>query len=416
MPAAPFPADEADRLQALQALELLDTPPEQAFEDLVKLASQICGVPISLISLLDSDRQWFKAKTGLEARETPREMAFCGYAIHGEDILEVHDAREDPRFQDNPLVRSDPNIRFYAGMPLSTSDGHKLGTLCVIDNKPNALSASQRFALQTLAQQVMTQIELRMAVRRIQDTLGEVEQKRERLEELRDIQDRLLSVLAHDLRNAFYSLEGLLDLLAEEEMEPEEQANLIQVMRQSLNAVRSLFDELLAWANGRIKGPEEVAPQPVYQMAQKELARLKDAAKKKDVFLDNQLPPTLHAAISPDRLGFVFRNLTQNAIKFTGNGTVKLSWVEQPAGGTLVIQDSGCGMSSLQLNKLFDWELKSSSPGTAGEQGSGVGLLLCRDFVNEWGGRIWAESEEGEGSTFSVFIPRHLLSSESAIA
>jgi signal transduction histidine kinase len=123
------------------------------------------------------------------------------------------------------------------------------------------------------------------------------------------------------------------------------------------------------------------------------------------------LPEDLQAEIHPERLSFVIRNLTQNAIKFTEQGLVELSWREQKEGGVLTVEDSGCGMSDQQLDRLFDWEEKPSSPGTAGELGSGVGLLLCKDFVEEWGGRIWVESEEGEGSTFFVLIPHALLSS-----
>ncbi len=159
---APLPSQETQRLQALRSYAVLDTSPESSFDDLVQLASHICQAPIALVSLIDEKRQWFKARTGLEATETPREMAFCAHAIlQPDELLQVPDAQQDPRFADNPLVTGEPHIRFYAGMPLVTSTGHALGTLCVIDRAPRELNPAQRKALQVLGHQVMTLLELR---------------------------------------------------------------------------------------------------------------------------------------------------------------------------------------------------------------------------------------------------------------
>jgi PAS domain S-box-containing protein len=159
---AALPLQEAQRLQALRAYAVLDTPPESSFDDLVQLASQICQTPIALVSLIDENRQWFKARTGMEATETPREMAFCAHTIlQPGELLQVCDAQKDPRFADNPVVAGEPHLRFYAGMPLVTSSGQALGTLCVIDRIPRELDPAQRHALQVLARQVMTLLELR---------------------------------------------------------------------------------------------------------------------------------------------------------------------------------------------------------------------------------------------------------------
>ncbi len=153
---------EAERLRAVQASGLLDTLPERAYDNLTKLASIICGTPIALISLLDKDRQWFKSKIGLDANETGRDVAFCNHAIQtNEELLQVFDASVDTRFQENPLVTGDPKIRFYAGAPLRTSDGHALGTLCVIDRRPRELSPEQAEGLRALADQLMLLIEAR---------------------------------------------------------------------------------------------------------------------------------------------------------------------------------------------------------------------------------------------------------------
>lgn len=152
---------EATRLAALEDCEILDTPPEKAFDEITRLAAYICGTPIALISLVDAQRQWFKSKVGLEADETTRDIAFCDYTIRQAGLLIVSDALTDRRFATNPLVTSEPYIRFYAGVPLLTPEGHALGTLCVIDYLPKELTAGQMEALTTLGNQVSTQILLR---------------------------------------------------------------------------------------------------------------------------------------------------------------------------------------------------------------------------------------------------------------
>jgi PAS domain S-box-containing protein len=176
---APKPANEAERLQALHDLELLDTLPETAFDDIVQIASAVCGVPIALVSLVDSERQWFKARVGLGATETHRDLAFCAHAINTPDpVFEVPDACLDARFATNPLVTEAPSIRFYAGTPLLTPEGHAIGTLCVIDSVPQKLNPAQSEALVALGRRVMSEVELRSSVKRLQGTRRELEQTR----------------------------------------------------------------------------------------------------------------------------------------------------------------------------------------------------------------------------------------------
>lgn len=159
---APLPANETARLAAVNSFELLDSAEEEQFDDLTKLAAYICDAPISVISLIDENRQWFMSKFGLDPREMPREFAFCAWTILQDDIMEVPDALLDDRFKSNPLVTGEPKIRFYAGKPLVTANGLKLGTLCVVDNKPRKLSPAQREALTLLSHQAMRLIELRL--------------------------------------------------------------------------------------------------------------------------------------------------------------------------------------------------------------------------------------------------------------
>lgn len=158
---APLPKNEAKRLKVLWQYDVLDTVPEEVFDDLTDLAAHICEAPIALISLVDENRQWFKSRVGLTTKETSRDVSFCAHAILQSGLFLIPDATKDPRFRDNPIVTGPPRIRFYAGVPLKSPDGFALGTLCVLDKQPKRLRAEQKRALLVLARHVETQLELR---------------------------------------------------------------------------------------------------------------------------------------------------------------------------------------------------------------------------------------------------------------
>ena len=185
MMSAPIPANEKKRLKVLWQYEVLDTVPEEVFDDLTELAARICEAPIALISLVDESRQWFKSKVGTTVNETSRDISFCAHAIAQNDLFIVPDATQDPRFAENPLVKSDPKIRFYAGAPLITPDGHALGTLCVIDKIPRQLRPDQQQALRILARHVVSQLELRRRSRELAAARHEGEQFKNEVEKLR---------------------------------------------------------------------------------------------------------------------------------------------------------------------------------------------------------------------------------------
>lgn len=181
----PIPKNEKKRLEILWQYEVLDTVPEEVFDDLAELAGGICEAPVAMITLVDEKRQWFKAKVGTTLSETSRDISFCGHAILQRDLFIVPDTLKDERFADNPLVKSEPRIRFYAGAPLITPGGHALGTLCVLDKVPHTLREGQKRALRILSLHVMTQLELRHRSRELAHANQQHEQLQQELELVR---------------------------------------------------------------------------------------------------------------------------------------------------------------------------------------------------------------------------------------
>jgi GAF domain-containing protein len=201
MKTAPWPADEVARLMALDDYDVLDTEPESGFDDLTAIAAQVCQTPIALVSLVDAHRQWFKSRHGLDATETPREVAFCAHAILESGPFIVPEARLDPRFDDNPLSIGAPHVQFYAGAPLRTACGRALGTLCVIDHQPRQLSAEQLDSLRRLGRQVMSQLELRKARRTAERGLATNVQ--------------VMARFGHELRTRLAGVMGAVELLVD---------------------------------------------------------------------------------------------------------------------------------------------------------------------------------------------------------
>ena len=187
---------EATRVAALDRYAILDSEPEEAFDDLVILAAQVCETPMAMLSLLDDHRQWFKAKVGVQIRETPKDISICAHAIQGKDLFIVNDTQEDPRFRENPLVVGEPRIRFYAGEPLVNEEGYALGTLCVVDREPRVLDEEQKNALKALGRLALRQMELRKNLQLLKEALSDrTREEHARELELKRLEEKLVRVL-----------------------------------------------------------------------------------------------------------------------------------------------------------------------------------------------------------------------------
>jgi GAF domain-containing protein len=193
---SPTLSTEVARLAALDRYAILDTDPEESFDDLVILASYVCKTPMAMLSLLDDHRQWFKSKIGVQVRETPLELSICAHAIKQEDLFIVPDTLKDARFRENPLVQGEPHIRFYAGAPLINEDGYALGTLCVVDREPRELDPEQKQSLKSLRQLALRQMELRRNLLLLKDALNDrTREEHARELELKRLEEKLVRVL-----------------------------------------------------------------------------------------------------------------------------------------------------------------------------------------------------------------------------
>jgi signal transduction histidine kinase len=408
MPGAPFPQNEPQRLKALAAYGILDTPEEEDYNDLVRLASQLCQTPISLIVLLDEHRQWFKASVGAgDIRETPREYAFCAHTILAPQALVVPDTQQDSRFNDNPLVNLDPKIRFYAGMPLETQEGHKLGTLCVLDLVPRTLSSEQLFALKVLARQAMQLIELRKRNEELAASLQTISQAHTKLNELDALRNRFLSILSHDIKSPLSSLQSLLGLWEKGNITREEIETFFSRIHGALKETRSLLDNILEWALSQSEG-WQLQPRQIDLFALTENIRHYFAltSKERGIQIDNQLANPFMVCADEQIVNFVLRNLMANAIKFTPeSGKITLTAQTEARIIRISVADTGVGIGPDELSRLFDWKYRNSTQGLTGEKGAGVGLIICREFAMKHGGDLSIESEKGKGTTAQLILP-----------
>lgn len=372
MKIAPPTADEAARLKALYDYEVLDTEAEKMFDDLTQLASQICDAPITLISLIDPNRQWFKSKVGIDTEETSRDIAFCAHAIHQKEIFEIPDTLQDKRFFDNPLVTSAPNIRFYAGTPLVSQDGHAIGTLCVIDDKPNKLTKEQRQALEVLGRSVISQMELR--------------QKIKELKQANEHKTEFLSNMSHELRTPLNAIIGFSRLMSDDIKHQKLPAKFSEYLghidysgRRLLSVVNSVID-----LNKIEVGMMQVRlEQTCIRVFIKNLeGMLAITANEREVAFSVKVSDKLstNLVIDQDKISQIITNLVHNAIKFTDSGKwVKVEFTINNENLVITVADQGVGISTIDQTKLFD---KFQQVGQAkSSQGSGLGLSITQSLV-----------------------------------
>jgi len=395
--------NEIERLESLRSYAILDTLPEKDYDEITYLASQICGTPISLISLIDENRQWFKSHHGLNATETPREFAFCAHAINDQDkILIVPDSRIDNRFHDNPLVTDNPYVIFYAGIPLVSPKGYSLGTLCVIDNVPRSLNESQIQALKILANQLMKLMELRIS-------LIELQQSEQKLKELNATKDRLFSIIGHDLRGPIGGFKSLIESLISgfDLSDTENLISVLQLIQKSANSTYNLLENLLYWAKSQtneiVYAPEEMKLKELVLIA---IDLFSEMTKNKQLEIVDDVPEDVIVFADKNMLMTVLRNLISNAIKFTETGKqIRISATQNETEHLIIIKDEGVGINQENQNKLFNKLEHMTTYGTNGEKGSGLGLLLCKEFIEKNKGNISVESELGQGSSFKFTLP-----------
>ena len=391
MIAPDFPTDEGKRLQDVYRTQLLDTPEEKEFDEIVQLASDLCNTPISLITLLDTERQWFKAKVGLDASETSREVSFCGHAILQNEIFEVPDALKDIRFSDNPLVTDGPEIRFYAGMPLVTESGSRLGTLCVIDTTPRVLTERQRFALKVLASNVIKVAELRS--------------KNRQLHHLTENQKRIISIVAHDVRNPLASIKSVIDLKKDDFIDEQTAAEMLSLVSVQLDSTLDMVDNVVGWGQLQLK-PAMMASAEInlYQLVNEIFIADGLAAKMKNNQLVNNVGANVLLYIDKQVIKFILRNLVSNSNKFTENGSITVTALQQVNKTEITITDTGIGMSADKAEQLFTQTGGTTTLGTNNEKGSGLGLMLVKEFIDQLKGSIHVESTPGKGTKFIISI------------
>ena len=410
---APLPSDEEQRLAALYDYEILDTLPEQVFDDLTQLAAQICEVPISVVSLVDANRQWFKSKVGLDADQTPRDVAFCAHAIHDRELLVVKDAREDERFADNPLVTGAPDIRFYAGAPLVEPGGHKLGTICVIDRVPRDLAPDQLEALSALSRQVVSQLELRKKLSEQRELTTRLQVARTEAEQANRTKSRFLAHMSHELRTPLNAIIGFSKILRKTLPETVGNKQPLYCDRITDNGLH-----LLALVNNvldlsRIEADQvDITHEPfnLPELLHDVTAQVESLVSQHGNTLVLSCDESLESMTSdPMRVRQCLINLLSNACKFTTDGTITIAAVEETRDAVpwvrFEVADTGQGMTPEETSRVFDEFYRAQQPTAGHREGTGLGLAITQQFCRLLGGEITVRSRLEVGTTFVIRLP-----------
>ena len=378
------PTRESRRLRALRDYAILDTPQEAVFDDVVQLASLFCDTPIALVSLVDAERQWFKAEVGLGLRETPLEASICAHAILEQDLLMVPDTLGDPRFRENPLVAGEPGLRFYAGALLKSPDGMPVGTVCVLDTRPRELTPGQLDGLRRLARQVMNQLELRRIVRDAQRTEGRL--------------TGLIAAAGHDVKAPLRSANHALDRI--QRVFPAA-VDLCAKGTRALAGVDRQLTQLLAVASTGAQIDPTVTTDLGEAFAVLSSLWTSDARRRG---ISLSLPPVILKVRGPEALiETLIGNLLSNAMKYTpagGNVTVTV----QDGGDhvAVTVADNGVGIAPDRQGAIFD-AFRQVDPDA---EGLGLGLWIVGQIAATLQATVEVQSEPGQGSRFTVRLPK----------
>lgn len=391
---------ERERISTLKNYNILDTLSEIEYDDITKIASLVCNTPIALISLIDTNRQFFKSRQGLDITETPREHSFCAMAIQKpEEIMIVADSRKDVRFMNNPMVTGDPHVIFYAGVPLVNADGYALGSLCVIDNKPNNLNQQQIDVLKSLGRQVMNLLELRKKTRLL------LESKKE-LKVLAKEMESFARVASHDLKEPLRMIKSFLKLFEDKYSKNLENnaKKYIDIALDGANRLDILITDLLEFsvAGKNINDIKEIDVGEIIEDVKKLLSL--EIKEHQAIINYSELPKI---KISETAIRQILQNLISNAIKYQNKDSkpiITITGRETNTHWEFSVRDNGIGIDKEYLESIFTifkrLHRKEEFPGT------GIGLAICKKIVGQYGGEIRVESEEGKGSTFYFNISK----------
>jgi signal transduction histidine kinase len=396
---APLPDNEIERLAALYSLDILDSPPEKDFDDIVALAASVCETPMSAVSLVDADREWAKAQTGVELAETSRDISFCAHAILGRDLMLVPDAREDDRFADNPIVTADDGIRFYAGAPLLTTDGFALGTLCVMDTRPRRLEVEQQQALRALARQVTAQLELRRYAFALANTTA-------RLQELERRKDDLAGLVGGELRSSLRLMSAYLEQLGDTGYHDMEMGDLVaRATAAHCRGFRELIDHLTTMADAGLGGESLHMRQcDLTRVTQRAVEAVRPIAASKHIWILNQAGgPSLPIIADPVRLEQVLTHLLFAAVKYTPEGGRVRVGTEMESGPTVRLDDMD--LPDGMRPDLFPHLYYGAIANPADVPGPDRGLAVAKRILDAHHATVALSDRPGDGTSLHVVFP-----------
>jgi signal transduction histidine kinase len=396
----PIPNNETLRIRALKDYSILDTLPEKEYDDITQLASQICGTPISLIGLIDENRQWYKSKYGIDGDESPRDVTFCGHAIiNPNEIMTVKDSRLDQRFFDNPNVLGEPKVVFYAGIPLVSPDGYALGTLCVVDHKPKELSSRQIKALKALSNQVVSLFELRKTKMLLEKSANDLKIKNQELEVF-------ANVAAHDIKSPLNNITSITEILLSDFSDnlTEDAKMFVGMLHSCSETLRNLVDGILKHSKTEFilnEAREVISLRPAID----EIRSLLDV-KNQYQFIDNFNDCDVY--INKVAFQQIMLNLMANSIKYNNKEQVviEVGFSENSDFYQFYIKDNGAGIRREDMQKMFNIFEVLTAEDRFGNRGNGIGLSTVKKLVEGLGGQIGVESQIGKGTKISFTLAK----------